>query len=319
MSEPAAVGLTKALVATPELPRARAGGRDVFVGVLCVVGSAVGFSAKAVIAKLGYRHGADPATLLALRMAFSLPFFVGTALWTARGRPALPRRELGAIVVLGVLGYYLASVLDFYGLLYVSAGLERLILFVYPTLVVLISALALGTRITRRVLLALGLTYAGVALAVKTEANLAQGPNVALGVALIFGCAVTYAVYLVGSGQMIPRVGSLRFTALAMIVSSLAMFAHLLGVGGTLVGHAPVVYVDGLLLALICTVLPVFLLGEGIRRVGAGPAAIMGAVGPVSTLVLAYVFLDEPVHLVQVLGMALVVVGATVVARGARA
>jgi drug/metabolite transporter (DMT)-like permease len=307
------------LAAPPERPSVRAKHaqqRNALLGALCVVASAVAFSAKAVIAKVGYRHGADPATLLALRMAFSLPFFVLAALLTSRGRSPLPRAELGKIVVLGVLGYYLASVLDFYGLVHISAGLERLILFVYPTLVVVMSALWFKTPITRRTLLALGLTYAGVLLAVKTETAGSNGPHLWLGVAMIFGCALSYAVYLVGSGRLIPRIGSLRFTALAMIVSTAAMLVHFGVVGGTFGGHAPVVYLDGLLLALVCTVLPVFLLAEGIRRIGAGPAAIIGAVGPVSTIALAHVVLGEPVHLVQALGTALVLVGATVVARG---
>ena len=280
-----------------------------------MVGSAVAFSAKAVIAKVGYRHGADPATLLALRMAFSLPFFMLAAVVTSRGRAPLPRAELGKIVVLGVLGYYLASVLDFYGLVYISAGLERLILFVYPTLVVVMSALWFKTPVTRRTLLALGLTYGGVLLAVKTETAGSAGPGMWLGVALIFACALSYASYLVGSGRLIPRIGSLRFTALAMIVSTAAMMLHFWVVGGRFGGHAPAVYLDGALLALVCTVLPVFLLAEGIRRIGAGPASIIGAVGPVSTIALAHVVLGEPVHLLQGIGTLLVLVGATVVAR----
>jgi drug/metabolite transporter (DMT)-like permease len=290
--------------------------KDALWGALCVVGSAVAFSTKAVIAKVGYRHGADPATLLALRMAFSLPFFVAAAVWTSRGRAALPRPELGKIVVLGVLGYYLASVFDFYGLSYISAGLERLILFVYPTLVVVMSAFWFKTPITRRTLVALGLTYGGVALAVKTETAGATGPGLWLGVTLIFCCALSYALYLVGSGRLIPRIGSLRFTSLAMIVSTLAMLLHFAVVGGHFGGHTPAVYTDGVLLALVCTVLPVVLLAEGIRRIGAGPSAIIGAVGPVSTLALAHVVLGEPVHLVQGIGTLLVLVGATVVARG---
>lgn len=284
-----------------------------------MVGSAVAFSAKAVIAKVGYRHGADPSTLLALRMGFALPFFVVAALVTARGRAALPRAELGKIVGLGVLGYYLASVLDFYGLVYISAGLERLILFVYPTLVVVMSAWLFKTPITRRTRWALGLTYGGVLLAVKTEtagAAGAAGAGMWAGVALIFGCALSYAVYLVGSGRLIPRVGSLRFTSLAMIVSTAAMLVHFWVVGGHFGGHPREVYVIGALLALVCTVLPVFLLAEGIRRIGAGPAAIIGAVGPVSTIALAHWVLGEPVHLVQGLGTLLVLVGATVTARG---
>jgi drug/metabolite transporter (DMT)-like permease len=302
--------------APPERPSVRARRQDALWGALCVVGSAVAFSAKAVIAKLGYRHGADPATLLALRMGFSLPFFVVAALVTSRGRSPLPRAELGKIVGLGVLGYYLASVLDFYGLVHISAGLERLILFVYPTLVVLMSAFAFKTPITRRTLLALALTYGGVLLAVKTETAQARGEGLWLGVAMIFGCALSYAAYLVGSGRLIPRIGSLRFTSLAMIVSSAAMFVHFLIVGGRFTGHPPAVYLDGVLLALVCTVLPVFLLSEGIRRIGAGASAIIGAVGPISTIALAHWILGEPVHLVQAIGTVLVLVGATVVARG---
>jgi drug/metabolite transporter (DMT)-like permease len=307
------------LAAPPERPSVRARRleqRSALWGALCVVGSAVAFSAKAVIAKVGYRHGADPATLLALRMGFALPFFVVAALLTSRGRAPLPRPELGKIVGLGVLGYYLASVFDFYGLVYISAGLERLILFVYPTLVVLMSALLFKTKISRRTLVALGLTYGGVLLAVKTETAGASGPDLWLGVALIFACALSYAAYLVGSGRLIPRVGSLRFTALAMIVSTAAMLLHFWVVGGSFFGHPPAVYVDGLLLALVCTVLPVFLLAEGIRRIGAGPSAIIGAVGPISTIALAHVVLGEPVHVVQAVGTVLVLVGATVVARG---
>jgi len=305
------------LAAPPERPsvRARSQRRDALWGALCVVGSAVAFSAKAVIAKVGYRHGADPATLLALRMAFALPFFAVAALVTSHGRTPLPRAELGKIVVLGVLGYYLASVLDFYGLVYISAGLERLILFVYPTLVVVVSALIFKTEVTRRTLLALALTYGGVLLAVKTETAGAGGAGMWLGVALIFGCALSYAAYLVGSGQLIPRIGSLRFTALAMIVSTAAMMLHFWVVGGSFSGHPLRVYVDGALLALVCTVFPVFLLAEGIRRIGAGPSAIIGAVGPVSTIALAHVVLGEPVHVLQAIGTALVLVGATVIAR----
>jgi len=310
---------SRPLPAPPERPSAparRAERRAALWGALCVVGSAVAFSAKAVIAKLGYRHGADPSTLLALRMGFALPFFVVAAAVTSRGRAPLPRAELGKIFVLGVLGYYLASVLDFYGLVYISAGLERLILFVYPTLVVVMSAIFFRTPITRRTLFALGLTYGGVALAVKTETAGASGAGLWLGVAMIFGCALSYATYLVGSGRLIPRLGSLRFTALAMIVSTAAMLVHFVVVGGRFGGHAPIIYADGVLLALVCTVLPVFLLAEGIRRIGAGPSAIIGAVGPVSTIALAHWLLGEPVHAAQAAGTLLVLVGATVVARG---
>lgn len=303
------------LAAPPERPSVRTRRQDALLGALCVLGSAVAFSAKAVIAKVAYRHGADPATVLSLRFVFALPFFALAAVAASRGRAPLPRRDLGLIVLLGVLGYYGASVLDFYGLLYISAGLERLILFVYPTLVVLLGALMFGTPITRRIVLALLLTYAGVALAVKTETAGMSGENLWLGVSLVFIGTLAYAGYLVGGGQLIPRIGAVRFTSLALIAATLAMLVHFVLVGGSFFGHPPLIYVYGLVLALVCTVLPVFLLAEGIRRIGAAPASIIGGVGPVSTIVLAHFALGEPVHLIQALGTALVLTGATIIAR----
>ncbi len=287
-------------------------------GVLLVFVSSVAFSTKAILVKLSYRYGVGAVSLLALRFGFSAPFFLLPLRRRSRAvpRPPLTRREALSILGLGVFGYYAASLCDFVGLRYISAGLERLILFVYPTLVVVMSAWFFKTKITRRTLLALGLTYGGVLLAVKTETAGKSDAGMWIGVAMIFGCALSYAAYLVGSGRLIPRIGSLRFTALAMIVSTAAMMLHFWVVGGRFGGHAPAVYLDGVLLALVCTVLPVFLLAEGIRRIGAGPSAIIGAVGPVSTIALAHVVLGEPVHVVQAIGTALVLVGATVVARG---
>lgn len=285
------------------------------IGALLVVLSAVAFSTKAVIAKLAYRHSIDPIALLTLRMSFSLPFFaLAAALAARRAKVSLSRRDQLKIVVLGILGYYLASVFDFMGLQYISAGLERLILFVYPTLVLLISALFLRRPVQRQKVWALLLTYAGIGLVVQAEVG-SFGTNALLGGLLVFACALSYAGYLVGSGELIPRVGSLRFTALAMIVSSLAIFAHFAVSGGRISGFPLEVYGHGLLLAIVCTVLPVFLLAEGIRRIGSSSAAILGTVGPVSTLVLAHFLLDEPIGGRQLTGTLLVLVGATLVAR----
>jgi drug/metabolite transporter (DMT)-like permease len=284
-------------------------------GALLVLASAVAFSTKAVFAKVAYRYGIDPIPMLTQRMAFSLPFFALVAALSGRGsRPALSRKDQLKIVVLGVLGYYLASVLDFMGLLYISAGFERLILFVYPTLVVLISAVFLRKPVRRRELWALFLTYAGIALVAYAELG-AFGSNVPLGAALVFGCALSYAAYLVGSGELIPRLGSVRFTALAMTVSSLAVFAHFGLSGQTLAGYPREVYGLGLALALVCTVLPVFMLAEGIRRIGSASASILGTVGPVSTIALAHLVLGESISAGQLAGTALVLVGATLVAR----
>lgn len=286
------------------------------IGAVLVLVSAVGFSAKAVFAKLAYRYAIDPIALLTLRMAFSLPFFaVAAAVAARRAESRLSRREQLQIVALGILGYYLASVFDFWGLTYISAGLERLILFVYPTLVVLISALFLKKRVQRRQVWALLLTYAGIGLVAHAEVG-SLGSNVPLGGLLVFACALSYAAYLVGSGELIPRIGAQRFTALAMIVSSLAIFAHFAVSGGKIAGYPLEVYALGFLLAIVCTVLPVFLLAEGIRRIGSSTSAILGTVGPVSTIALAYLLLGEPISARQLAGTALVLVGATLVARG---
>ncbi|HVJ17323.1 MAG TPA: DMT family transporter [Polyangiaceae bacterium] len=286
------------------------------LGVGMVLLSSIAFSAKAVMAKLAYRHGVDALTVLALRMAFALPFYVAVLAVRARreARP-LTRRELWLLLGLGLLGYYLASLFDFLGLEHISAGLERLILFTYPTLVVLFELALFKKRLTRVQLLALVVTYVGIAVVFQSEIAHA-GDNVPLGAALVFAGAVTYAGYLVGGGQLIPRIGAERFTAWALTISSVAVLAHALLSGRTLLGLPGPVYELGLWLALVATVLPTFLLAEGIRRIGPGPAAITGTLGPVSTIALAHVFLGEPILVLQVAGAALVLAGATLVALG---
>jgi drug/metabolite transporter (DMT)-like permease len=286
------------------------------LGVYLVVLSAVAFSAKAVMAKLAYRHGVDALTVLALRMGFALPVYLTVLAVRSRteARP-LTRRELVAIALLGVIGYYLASLFDFLGLEYVSAGLERLILFVYPTLVALFEALLFGRKLTRTQALSLLLTYVGIAIVFRGEIG-QGGTDIVLGASLVFASAVVYALYLVGSGQFIPRVGAERFTALAVAVSALCTLAHAAVAGAPVTDLPREVYELGLLLAFFATVLPTFLLAAGIRRIGPGPAGIAGTVGPVSTVFLAHAFLGEPVTLPQVGGAVLVLAGATLVALG---
>ncbi len=304
----------------PDVPRASAaagsGGANWVLGVGLVALSAVAFSAKAVMAKLAYRHGVDALTVLGLRMGFALPFYLAVLMARARREPRpLTRRELLSVVALGLLGYYLSSLFDFMGLEYITAGLERLILFVYPTLVAIFEALLFGKRLTRLQVFALGVTYAGIAVVFQSEIGFA-GKDVLLGSGLVFACAITYASYLVGGGRLIPRIGAERFTALALSVSALAVLGHAAAAGRAFWGLPRPVYVLGLWLAIVATVLPTFMLAEGIRRIGPGPAAIAGMIGPVSTLVLAYVFLGEPVLPLQVLGATLVLAGATLVALG---
>ncbi len=286
------------------------------LGVGLVLLSSIAFSAKAVMAKLAYRHGVDALTILGLRMAFALPFYLLVlAVRSRRDAEPLTRRDLAVLFVLGLLGYYLASLFDFLGLQYISAGLERLILFTYPTLVVLLELVLFRRRITRLQVMALVITYLGIAIVFQSEITRA-GDDVPLGAALVFASAVTYAGYLVGGGQLIPRIGAERFTAWALTVSAVAVLGHALGSGRSLLGLRAEVYELGLWLAVVATVLPTFLLAEGIRRVGPGPAAIAGTLGPVSTILLAHFFLGEPILPLQVAGAALVLGGATLVALG---
>lgn len=268
------------------------------------------FSAKAVIAKLLYREGIDAVTLIALRMLLSLPVFLAVAVWTWRRQPRLDARDLGRIALLGLLGYYLSSMLDFLGLQYVSAGLERLILFLTPSFVLLIGLFVLGRSVTRRQWWSLGFAYAGIVLVFWHDVNLG-GPQVALGSALVAGAAISYAIYLLLSGELIARVGSLRLVALAMTVSTAAcllQYALLRPLPGLIEQTLPVWRLS-LLNASLCTVLPVFLTMISVGRIGAGPSAQAGMIGPVSTLFLAWWLLGEPITALQLAGTGLVMTG----------
>ncbi len=313
--------------ATPSLPpnaatasSAPSAARARWLGALLVFVSGVAFSTKAVLVKLAYRHGVDSVSLLALRFGFSAPFFAVAAFGgRLRGKRATPltRSDQLAIVGLGVLGYYLASLCDFVGLRYISAGLERLILFIYPTLVVVVESLLFKVRLGRRQLTALALTYAGIALAFRGELG-NYGSDVPRGAAWVFGCALTYALYLLGAGRMVPKLGSQRFTALALLAATAAVLVHALVVGAQIFGLGAPAYLIGLVMALLSTVLPAFLLARGIALIGSGPAAIVSTVGPVSTILLAYFFLQEPLSLTEILGTALVIFGATLVGTSPR-
>ncbi len=287
-----------------------------WIGASCVCTAAIGFSAKAVFVKLAYRHGVDAITVLTLRMLFSLPFFLLMCGWSKRpgyAQAQLGLHELGAIIVLGLMGYYLASLLDFMGLWYITAGLERLILFLYPTLVVLLSAALLRQAINPSEWLALMLSYLGIGLMFLHGISSSQD-NLMLGALLVLGSALSYACYLLGSGRMIKRVGSVRFTAVAMTISCLAVFAQFTWTRPLelLIQPSEVIYLT-LAMALVSTVLPALLLAEGLRRVGPSRTALLSTAGPVATLILGYFFLDESLSLAQLLGTALVLAGVCLV------
>lgn len=286
-------------------------------GLLLAGVGAIAASGKAVIVKLAYRHGADATTLLALRMLVALPFFVAMGAWAARRAPALSRGDLGRVTLLGFSGYYLSSYLDFLGLQYISATLERLILYLSPTLVVLIALLVLRQRPTRLQVLALLVSYLGVLLAFGHDIQL-DGRRTLLGAALVFASALSYAVYLFGSGQAVARIGAVRLTAYASTVACVLCIGQylLLQPLAALGRQPPPVYWLSLLNGTVCTVLPVLAIMLGVKRIGSSLAAQVSMLGPVSTIVLSVWLLDEPMGPWQGAGTVLVLLGVLLVGSG---
>ena len=285
------------------------------VGVAMAIVGVVCFSLRPILIKLAYGIVVDQITLLALRMIFSLPFFLAAAAWVGRrnGRAPIGGRDAWAIVLLGFVGYYFASFADFLGLQYISSGLGRLILFIYPTLVVILSLAFLNKRPTAREVVALGVTYSGIAL-VMSNAIGGSNANLALGAALCFASAAGYAVYLVASSQVVQRVGSVRFTAYAMSVASGFCILQFLLLRPLSALQIPgEVYGLAITMAVASTVLPVFITSEALKRIGANQVALYGALGPATTIFFGWLGLDEIMTPVQLAGAALVLGGVLLV------
>jgi drug/metabolite transporter (DMT)-like permease len=287
--------------------------------VLAACGSIL-FATKAIFIKLAYGTGAaiqiDAVTLLALRMAFALPVFlaIGGLEWrnlVRQGKPLPARRDIMLAGLVGVLGYYLSSYLDFQGLVYLTAQLERLILYTYPVYVMILGALFFGGRITAIGVAALVVSYSGIAT-IFVKGGAGQGDHAALGVSLILLCAFTFALYQLLAKTMITRIGNSRiFTCIAMIAASIAVMAHFVaakGAGGLFAvpGHIALL---GALLAIVATVLPSFMLNAALDRIGAEAVAMIGTISPAATIVMAIIVLGEPFHLTDALGTALVIAG----------
>jgi drug/metabolite transporter (DMT)-like permease len=281
---------------------------------MAVAGS-VAFSGKAIIVKLAYRYGVDPVTLIMYRMLFALPMFAFMAWWASRGKAPLARKDWWGIIGLGFSGYYLASFLDFAGLQYISASLERLILYLNPTLVLLLGLLLFKRKITSTQMAAMALSYAGVLLVFGHEVRF-DGKDVALGAALVFASAVSYAIYLVYSGEMVKRLGSLRLVGLATSVACLLCIAQFL-ILKPMSAAAVVPQVIGLsiLNAVLCTAVPVLLVMMAIERIGASLAAQTGMIGPMATIAMGVIFLDEQLNLWIIGGTLLVLAGVYWVSR----
>ena len=283
-------------------------------GAFLVFFGAVLFAGKAVLVKYNYIHyhlGTVP--LLALRMAFALPFYL-IILFIQNKKNSfqvpIEKRQWLWMFALGIVGYYLASLFDFWGLNYVTAGVERLILFLYPSIVLIISALFLKKKIQKIQYLALFITYSGVVITFIPDIKMGVQPHLIIGCSLIFLSAFTYALYLIGSGELIPKIGTIRFTGYAMIISTVAVILHHLFSGNAnLLGYQKEVYYLSFAMAVFSTVIPSFLISAGIKLIGSGNASIIGSVGPIATIIMASIFLDEQFTSWQLAGTIIVLAG----------
>ena len=285
-------------------------------GLLLASAGSIAFSGKAIIVKLAYRHGVDAVTLIMYRMLFALPLFLALAWWASRGKPPLTRKDWLGILGLGVTGYYLASFLDFWGLQYISASLERLILYLNPTLVLILGWVLYQRRISGLQATAMAVSYAGALLVFGHEADFA-GRDAVLGALLVFGSAISYAIYLVYSGELVKRLGSMRLVGLATSVACglcLLQFVLLRPLDAA-TAVAPEVIWLSVLNATLCTFAPVIMVMMAIERIGAGLAAQTGMIGPMSTIAMGVLILDEPFTGWVVAGTVLVVSGVFLVTR----
>jgi drug/metabolite transporter (DMT)-like permease len=294
--------------------------KTVLQGFLISFTGAIIFSTKAILVKLAFRNThTDGLTLLMLRMLMALPFYLLIALWSGRksGNVRMRPRQWVWVVALGLLGYYLSSFFDFIGLQYISAGLERLILFLYPSFSVLINGVFFRQKISRAQFGALALTYTGIGIAYLGELKIDTGnPNFYLGSFLIFLCALSYACYLSGTGKVVPILGAAKFTTYSMLAATTAVLAHYIirqaVTGSPLLPVGPgsgTLWEYGFLLATVATVIPSYMLSAGMKRIGANNAAIVTSVGPVSTILQAHFFLGDKIFAEQVIGTILVIAG----------
>jgi drug/metabolite transporter (DMT)-like permease len=296
------------------------------IGVVCTLLGAVGFSTKAIFVKLAYRDSPiDTTTLLALRMLFALPFFLFIAIVASRKSSSakkLTRKEWWAVIGLGLLGYYISSLLDFLGLKYISAGLERLILFLNPTMVVLISFFFYKKPVSKTQTISLLLAYLGIAIAFIADVRIHYDIKTIYGALLVFGCAISFAIYLTGTGNMVERVGTLRFTSYAMLAATVGVLTHyfIADAGRLSILHQS--FTTGkyaFFMAVFATVLPSLLMSEGVKRIGSNNMSIIASIGPVFTIFQASIFLHEPFNIYHAIGTALVLSGVLMLSwKGAR-
>jgi len=288
-----------------------------YLGVILGICSAACFSTKAIMVKFAYQYGADTVFILFLRYFFSFPIYIFLAYYYSKqATTSISKKQWVWILFLGFIGYYVSSLFDFIGLKYISASLERLILFIYPTLIVVLNTILFGSKLQRKDYLALMLTYLGIFFIYlgNTESNT---ENLIKGSILVFACAVTYAFYIVGSGKLIPVIGSQRYTAYAMIVSCISVMIHqgvVNGIPDFSAASVPVLWI-GLAMAIIATIIPSLTLAQSIKLIGTDKSSIIATLGPVFTIALANIFLHEPFTIRQAIGTLFIISGVWIVGK----
>jgi drug/metabolite transporter (DMT)-like permease len=280
-------------------------------GYLLALSAAIIFSSKAIVVKLAYQYQADSLSILALRMTFALPIYIIIEWVRDKSNDTLTSWNLKDVLwmlVMGLLGYYLSSYLDFVGLQYISANLERLILFVYPTLTTILSAIILKKKISLTSWLAIVICYFGVFVSFFKQDN--SSPDLVIGAFFVFLSALTYSFFLIGSEKLIPRYGAQKFTSYIMIISCLWVFVHLsIQTPPNLFQYPSEVYLLGFFLAIFCTVLPTYMIGMAIKILGASTTSILSMAGPVSVIFLSYFILNESITVFHLIGTIIVILG----------
>lgn len=286
------------------------------IGYILAISAAIIFSSKAVFVKLAYSYDADTLSILVLRMGFALPIYIFIHVYRSKVEDKLDisKKDWLIMIAMGIIGYYLSSYLDFLGLQYITANLERLLLFIYPTLTTILAALILKQKITSRKWLAIAVCYAGIFISFYKHNSADDSKDMWLGVFLVFMSALTYSFYLIGSDKLIPKYGAARFITYIMIVSCVAVLLHFfVQMPPKFFDFEWQVYVLGLTLAIFCNVLPTYMVGEAIKRLGASTTSILSSFGPVSVIFLSMFVLGESVTVFHLIGTAVVIFGISLI------
>lgn len=280
------------------------------LGIIFVLISTVSFSAKSVFAKLAYQELNDSVTILFLRMGMALPFFLLVSFRKTNSNYQLTLSDKAQILFLGIIGYYLASLFDFWGLEYIPAGMERVILFIYPTFVVILSILILKRKPEKQEILSLFITYSGI-LFIFIKEKFWINKSVMIGGSLVLASALSYSFYLIGSEKLISKMGATKYTSYALSISGICIVVHFFIAReiDLLFTLSARIYFLGFLMAIVSTVIPVFMLTQGIKRIGSTKSAILGTFGPVSTILLGYYLLGEKIGILEIIGTFFILFG----------